>query len=615
VDVRTGVLRLPRVAAPVRLLLALLGVLVVVVAVSGDVRAQNQLVSSEPADGDTLPTSPEEIVLEFEEPVGTANRVDASCNSNPVTGLAQPVVSNDDRRTLTVPVLQPLPQGTCVVVWRVSEANGQPGGNGTITFEVASAPTTTSPTDDTTPGSTTPTTTPVDETGDGGGAGESELDPIDEGGGGFPLWLGQMLSILGLSVVFGALLLLAVAWPEGPEYVIAVRFIRMAWVVALVGTVVYVAALTALATGKSFGASLNPVEWAELLDAGWPGRAALARLLLVVAAGWSAGLPERVVEPSTQMPALVIPALAVATIGLTRTGGDVAALGVAMGVIHALAMAVWLGGVIFVSRIVLAGSGEEDLVHATRGFNRIAMPALAITVITGLVQLVRLDGGELFSEPHGRILLLKTLVVAAVVFIAMSVHQLVQARLSRARALDAPMANRLRRAFGVDAALGVVVVGLTAWMLQYPAPNVDADTVEDREGIVERIDDPASGIELEVIVTPGRVGNNQLIVKVYEPEADLRGLEVTFVPPENDRVGSIRQSIPLTGRGMASTTPDAPIPFRIAGTWRLEVSARTNEGAISQAGGAFTIERRGARTTGGTTVTTDPDEESSATTG
>ena len=369
-----------------------------------------------------------------------------------------------------------------MVAWRVSESNGQPGASGNITFEVASAPTTTPPTDDTTPASTTATTTPDDETADDGGADDSELNPIDEGGGGFPLWLGRMLSILGLSVVFGSLLLLAVAWPEGPEYVIAVRFIRMAWVVALVGTIVYVAALTALATGKSFGASLNPAEWAELLDAGWPGRAALARLLLVVAAGWVAALPERVVEPSTQMPALVIPALAVATIGLTRTEGDVAVLGVAMSIVHALAMAVWLGGVIFVSRIVLAGSGEEDLVHATRGFNRIATPALAITVITGLVQLVRLDGGELFSEPHGRILLLKTLVVAVVVFIAMSVHQLVQARLSRARALDAPMANRLRRAFGVDAALGVVVVGLTAWMLQYPAPNVDADPADEPRG-------------------------------------------------------------------------------------------------------------------------------------
>src|SRR5699024_11020492 len=111
-----------------------------------------------------------------------------------------------------------------------------------------------------------------------------------------------------------------------------------------------------------------PVDWGDLADAGWPGGAALARLLLVLALGWVVALPERAVEPSTQVPALALPLLAVATVGLTRTGGDLAALGVAMAILHAVAMAIWLGGVIFVSRIVLAGSGDEDLVHATRGF-------------------------------------------------------------------------------------------------------------------------------------------------------------------------------------------------------------------------------------------------------
>src|SRR6185436_15466311 len=106
-----------------------------------------------------------------------------------------------------------------------------------------------------------------------------------------------------------------------------------------------------------------------------------------------------------QLPAIAIPTLAVLTIGLARTGGDLAILGVLMGFVHALAMAVWVGGVVLLARVVLAGPGEEDLVQAVRGFGRISGPAIVVTVVSGLIQLYRLDGGSLFSEPHGRVLL------------------------------------------------------------------------------------------------------------------------------------------------------------------------------------------------------------------
>jgi hypothetical protein len=183
-------------------------------------------------------------------------------------------------------------------------------------------------------------------------------------------------------------------------------------------------------------------------------------------------------------------------------------------------------------------------------------------------------------------------VVAAVVFIAMSVHQLVQARLARARSLDAAMANRLRRAFGVDALLGVLVIGLTAWMLQFTPSNVEAEPTTSSNQVIEPINDPRSGIRLDVILTPGKVGKNRLVVKVYEPEVDLRGLEVTFVPPPNDKIGAISQSIPLTGRGMAHMVKGDSITFPVAGTWTLEVSASTEQGSITKAGGSFDIRTR-----------------------
>ncbi|CAN5484770.1 copper resistance protein CopC [soil metagenome] len=570
--------------------------LAVVLAPPGD-RAAAQgadLESSDPADGSTVSRSPEQLVLNFTEPLGSTNSVAVACNSNPVPSIGRPEVS-DDELTLTVRVVRALPMGPCTVSWRVSEPDGNPGANGSFTFEVESAPVTTASTPDTgenggtTPGTGTDgtaATAPADDSDDSSSA--TELAPIGTFGSDWGLWLGRMLSIGGIAVAFGALVLIAVAWPEGPEYIIAVRFIRTAWIVGLVGTVIYVAAASASSTGESLASSLNPVDWSDLLDAGWPGRAVLARLLLVVAMGWVAFLPERVVESTTQIVGLGIPALAVATIGLTRTGGDLAALGIAMAVLHALAMAVWLGGAVFVARIVLAGSGDEDLVHAVRGFSRLSLPALLITVITGLVQLFRLDGGELFSTGHGRVLLGKSVAVAIVLFVAVAARQAVLMRLGRARELEAPAANRLRRAYGVDALLGIVVLGLTGWMLTYPPSNIDAFETGEYQ-IVETVTDEELGVEISVSLRPGRVGSNELLVEVRQPDEGLRGLELTFVPPEGSTVSQISQAIPLTGRGVAVSARGDGIPLGESGSWRLQINASTAEGSLRGASNTFDL--------------------------
>ena len=92
-----------------------------------------------------------------------------------------------------------------------------------------------------------------------------------------PSGSGQVLSTFGVAVLFGALVLIVAAWPEGPEYLLAVRFLRSVWVLALVGTFLYIVALSAAVRDESFGSGLNPGGWLDLFDAGVAGQAALAR--------------------------------------------------------------------------------------------------------------------------------------------------------------------------------------------------------------------------------------------------------------------------------------------------------------------------------------------------
>ena len=270
----------------------------------------------------------------------------------------------------------------------------------------------------------------------------------------------------------------------------------------------------------------------------------------MLGSGWVAFRPDRVIDPTTQMAALGIPALAVATIGFSRTGGDLAVIGIATGILHALAMAIWIGGVVLLARVVLAGPGEEDLVHAVRGFCRISNVAIVVTVVTGLIQTVRLDGGDLFGSSHGRVLLLKTVAVAVMLFIAIKARQFVNERLARADEMTVPMADRLRRAFGTEAAIGIVVVALSAWMFALHATERRHRDVD--QYVIERqFEVPEADLDVTVKLTPDTPGLVGMEVDVDAPETGLSGLEIVFTAPPNDEIGTITQPVPLTGAGVA----------------------------------------------------------------
>ena len=151
--------------------------------------------------------------------------------------------------------------------------------------------------------------------------------------------------MIGIAVLFGSLIVIAVAWPEGVEYILTVRFLRTSWIVAAVGSYFYAAALVGQISGDGLGSGLIPTSWTDLTDNN-VGLAALARVVFVAATGWVIARPERVIDPSNQLPALVLPGLAVASLAFSREGGDLAAVGAVAGIAHALAISVWFGGLV-----------------------------------------------------------------------------------------------------------------------------------------------------------------------------------------------------------------------------------------------------------------------------
>lgn len=559
-----------------RLLVLLASVLASSALPAGTAHADNALVSSNPTDGSTLEASPTSLLLTFIEPLGPNNTVFASCNGSPFS-IGSPSVGADGL-SLTVAVPNPMPKGSCNVSATVSAVDSTPNGTVSFSFEITNDPAVVETTASTlTPLDPTATTTAVTSppaTSTGEGADEAAAPKV----GGY-LGFSRLLATFGLAVLLGSLVLIVTAWPEGVEYILTVRFLRTAWIVGLLGSVGMVVFLRAQTTGESVGSSLSPFSWTDLTDSG-PGLAALARLALAAACGWVVVRPERSIDQATQLPAMAIPALAVATFGFSRTGGDMAAVGMAVGVVHALAMAVWLGGLVLLTRVVLAGPGDDDLVHAVRGFDRISTPALLVTVATGVVQTYRLGAGELFTSGHGRVLILKGLVTAAMVFVGLATKQFIKTRVARADVMTVPLAARMRRATGVEAAGGVIVLMLTSWLLSMTPPGlVDDGANLGQYGYTQgRIVD--GDLELTVLLT-GTVGRNGVRIEVAQPPEGLTNLTVRFVPPVGSNAAEVLLTIPpaLTGAGAAVLEVDEGVPLDVPGVWTLIVTATTPTGA------------------------------------
>lgn len=570
----------------------------------------NSLRSIEPEDGASLSERPSQIRLSFDQELASDDvvLVNLSCSFQPQELGEQEI--DGDRLVVSVPINSVLPRGACTVAWSLTNGAGEIVLNSTTVFTVTSDPpaATTPPEDTGEAGVTTtvdpfirqPTTT----------SSAQVTEPVDQGSTGGALWLGRVLSTLGILVVFGGLALISVGWPEGPEYVVTVRFLRAAWLLSLFGTLLYVVAFAADFNGTSLGTALSPGEWLDLNDEGWAGRGALLRVVLIAAAGWVAIRPERIIDPQSAMWAWALPGFALVAVAMSRVDGPAAPIGFLVSVAHVLAVAIWFGGAALVARVVLAGPGEDDLVQATRTFARVSVPAILVSCVTGIIQMVRLDGGDLFSSSHGRVLLLKVVAVAAMLAVALAVRQQVTLRLDRAQELTVPAADRFRRAFGAEAAFGVVALAFSGWLLGLTPSKINDFPGEAYTREIPFVHEP-TGLDAVVKIGPAQVGNNGFRIEVESPADNINGLTLTFVPPTGSNLPSLQQPIPLMTSGTAQLAIADGLPFQVGGTWTLQLAVSTATGTLQNATADFEVlGADGEPVTGVQTVVTTPTEVS-----
>ena len=284
-------------------------------------------------------------------------------------------------------------------------------------------------------------------------------------------------------VLFGAPLFYLYA-PNGPGTQPRTRTLNSplaillpAGILALAGAVGWVIAETAaiFSDPGQFGAG---AIWTLLTGTGF-GRVAFLRIALICACIACALLLARRRQSWTLQ--AVLGATVVASFAWTGHGvegdGLPGVIHVGMDVVHLLAAAIWIGALVVLVFVILQsiraqnGPGAEFAYHALKTFSGIGAAAVALLILSGLVNGWFLIGPrhlpQLFTTPYGLLLDVKLLLFAAMLALAATNRFRLNPRLAAALRSgttgDQPL-EALRRSVLAEAGLGLLVLFVVSWM-------------------------------------------------------------------------------------------------------------------------------------------------------
>ena len=509
----------------------------------GHASAHAGLVASIPAASATLDEAPSDIVLDFDEPVEAqiASIEVFDANADRVI-VGEPAASQGDD-SIVLAGLPSLDDGIYAVVWRVGSADGHIV-NGAFSFRI--------------------------ETGGSIDAGDL-LDQVSGGASASPAVgraanVARLLGFVGLTVTVGAGMFAAMAASVLADSRTTRRLLAGGWLALFVGTVASYALHGASAVAGSLTDAVSPDVWQQIASTR-TGRMLMIRLVLVVALGNVAWLGWRrpAVRPTNWWQAVAV-AVALGTVMSYPSAGHASAqsprsLWVLIDGVHLAGVAVWMGGLLLFAtggaRWFTLGEGEP----VVRRFSRVATVAVPMIVVTGSAQALQLAGGvqDLTDTSWGRTLLVKLATVSVLVAIGAVSRWLVH---------NGSIVS-LRRTVLAEAALGLVVLGAAASLVSLPPRPI-------AEGRIVSASLAQAGVLVDVTLTPGRIGDNQVHLVITPAGGSLT--PVTNATARMDLPSRAVPASPVTIRadGANHYTGDITLPF--SGDWTLDVIVEITPG-------------------------------------
>ncbi|MFC7218005.1 copper resistance protein CopC [Streptomyces polyrhachis] len=580
--------------------------------------AHAALTGTDPGNGAVLPDAPASVSLRFSEGVQLSDdslRVLDPRGRDSTKGAAHHV--SGDTKTAAAALQAGLPEGTFTVVWKAVSEDSHPV-SGAFTFSVGA-----------------PSKTTVSLSG-GSGWAETYYDA------------GRYLAYAGFLVMVGAAVF--AGWCGGRSPMLR-RLAGAGWAL-LFGATVALLLLRGPYTGEEFGlASVREVLATR------PGAALLSRLLLLGAAAVflavlfavlrprEGGIGDRTPREQRDLRLGLAIGGSVVAVGLAATwamaehasAGIQPWLAMPVSVLHLLAVAVWLGGLVALA-VSLRG-GPPVSATTVRRFSRLAFGSVLVLVATGLYQSWRGVGSldALTSTRYGQLLLVKAGLVVVLVGTAWISRRWV-ARLGEGAAVRAeaaapeekrvtvPAANTasvpaqpadperarqlahqraaldrarerrtlaadparagLRRTVLAETAVALVLLSVTTLLTGTQPARAEAEqsaateAVRNARPITLKVPFNTGGPHgrgtAELTLDPGASGANTLHVYVTGPGGELLDVpELRLaLTQRGKRIGPLRTVPEKVDTGHWSATG---MQLPVAGRWSAEVTVRTSE--------------------------------------
>lgn len=272
-----------------------------------------------------------------------------------------------------------------------------------------------------------------------------------------------------------------------------------------------------------------------------------------------------------------------ATPGLAGHAGATSpvAINIPADIAHMAGVAAWLGGLVTLLAVAYPATRSLDessrakaLSPVVRRFSAIAVWSVAVVVVTGVVRSwLELDTlSALWEESWGRVLLTKVGVFLPLLALGAINKRIVGPKLEANSSISG--LSRIRRLIGIEVALGVVVVALTAWLVGL-SPTPEAGASGAPGGPYETVLDFGGG-RLDVLIDPAQVGDNRVHLTATNADGSpfrLKRMTVDFALPAQD-VG------PLAAKGTKLSPGHYVVEgnqLSIPGEWTLTFKGRADK--------------------------------------
>ena len=529
---------LRQLASSVLVLFAALAVLVSTPAI---VSAHALLHASDPPAGSTLGSAPSVVTLTYGETPDvrlTSVKVLDSSGNDHVAGLIEALT--DPPNSIRVPI-GPLADGAYTVSWRTVSAVDGHVSAGSFVFGIGVAP----------------PSSPADQEG----VGTSQS-------GSPPGILARWILYLGLVALIGAAFVaVAVTRRSVPDLL---SMAAVGWILTAIGTVGVVA-----------------VQWAETgapieeLPGTSVGVSAFARLIALAVMG------------ATLVGLSAVPRLGGRRgwllVGLASIGGlavDVATGHAAAGSgwlpqilvqsLHGLAAAGWMGGLAGLL-VALRTTPPEDRLVTARRFSFWAGIGLVVVIVTGAIRaLVEVGTLEaLVGTSFGVVVLLKSAGLLALGALG-AFNRFVTLRNA------ANFVGRMRRVGGAEITLAVVVLGLSALLVnQTPPTSAVANPAPVAQPIVATGNDFGTSVRARLVATPGAAGSNEFDLALTDYDTgeplDADGVALRFQIASQQGVAPSTLQLTRSAAGRFTATG---ANLSIDGIWQLTATVTVGGSAV-----------------------------------